>query len=65
MSKYEHLEDHTESEDDISDLDEPEDYMTLVQYQDGLKKEMLVRRGLQAGEISHKKGRMDKAKAEA
>lgn len=39
--------------------DEHKDSMTLVQYQSGLRKEALVRKGPQLSAASHKKGRLD------
>lgn len=48
--------------DDPEEFAEPDDAMTLVQYQSGLRKEALARKGLQSSEASHKKGRLEAEK---
>lgn len=47
------------SDEDMSDGDEPDDMMTLVQYQEEARKENLIRKGTYETSSSHKKGRVD------
>lgn len=51
----------TDDEDDEMPDDEiePDDSMTLVQYQAGLRRETLIRKSAHADEVSPKKGRTE------
>lgn len=51
----------TDAEDDEMPDDEiePDDSMTLVQYQAGVRRETLIRKGVHADEVSPKKGRIE------
>lgn len=52
-------EDLISSDDESQGSDEVNDSMTLNQYQEGLCKETLIRKGSQSLSSAHKKGRVD------
>lgn len=52
-------------EDDMIEIEQPDDLMTLNQFQHGLCKEMLARKGPQTMVSSPKKGRVYKGKEPA
>lgn len=48
-----------EENEELEENDELEDSMTLIQYQSGLRREALARKGPQSSEASHKKESLD------